>query len=473
MRKAKSYSVLEVLNFSDVGLTFEFYTTKETDFIVSDLSRISSKNVVLTNETKYRPSYSDAILLKEYEATKSRYKLSLAPQNFHSAVPIVEAVSQWINEYCETANDTQMKISLSFNHGQLETLSSISQMNPVRLMLKFDESFVYQRFPDQQNSPYAISIKKMAPINTYISENAIERNINMILTTPQAEYYGIDFSRYTQGVLECNYIGGKGYASNPQNIKDIIEYFIVKTYQSINEENYSDFEKHEITKLADKFSKIQPAYFNPDIFMKEYQDLKVYVNLMTSSQILKSYWSQIRDPLFEMILNGGLRKGQFNYDTDIGKFQLRKGKVTNTILKNMDFVSCELSGVLENSTFVSCELSKSRIYNSKFISGNTINESYLGGASVNSNNEIYKCFVLNNDEIINCPVKESVIKFATPGTKLKVDEQTTVVVKEMPLPQKSHAVQVDEIRDYVWIKGMRKSEDAGFVNLYNKNKYLK
>lgn len=472
MRKPKHYSVTEVLNFSEVGLIFEFYSTKETNFIVNDLSKLTSKQVILTGE-QYTPSYFNAILLKEYDAKRSRYQFHIAPQDYHSIIPIIDSVSSWISESCETTNDTLLKMSLSFNHRNLDTLSRISSMKPSRLILKFDENEVYKRFPNQKNSPYAISIKSLVPSNTYINESEMERHISDLLNNPFSEYYGINFKNYTNGILECNFVGGKDYASKNKEIKDILEYFIVKTYQSINEEEFSDFEKFEIKRLTEGFEKIQMAFYDPETFVAEFKNLGVYVDLKTSLQTLKTYWSSIRGPLFEMIINGGLREGQFNYDTEIGKFQLRKGKLKGTMIRNMDLVSCEISGVLENCSLVGCKINKSRIYNSKIITGNKINESYLNGVSVNKPNEISKSIIENNEEMVNCPVTESLIKYATPGKDLKVDENSTVVIRPLPLPEKTGAIDIDEIRDYTFIKDMNKSGDKGFQNAYNKNTYLK
>jgi hypothetical protein len=474
MKKAKSYSILEVCNWADIGIIWEFYSTKESAFIVSDLSKCTSKNIILTNETIYHPSYSNAILIREYEATKSRYQFHIAPQNYHSILPLIDSVTTWIAESAETSHDTQLKISLSFNHRHLDTLSSISNMNPSRLILKFDENFVYSRFPEQQKSPYALSIKKLAtPVSNYINETEIEKNINYILTTPQSEYYGINFSNYTRGILECNYIGGRDYASKAKEIKEILEYFIIKSYQSLNEEDHDEFEKYEIKKMGARFSKIQMAYYDPEIFINEYKDLKIYVDLKTSDQIIKTFWNTLRKPLFEMILNGNLQKGIINYDADLGIFQLKKTKIQGTYLKNVDFVNCEVSGIFESCTFISTEITNSRIYNSKFIKGNKIINSYLEGASVNKENEITKCYVINEEEIINCPIKESVIKFATPGKNITLDEHSTIVVTQMPLSKKTDAIQVEELRDYAWIKEMNKSEDKGYQNAYDRNKYLK
>jgi hypothetical protein len=477
MKHPKSYSVLEVLNYANVGLIFEFYCTKESEFIVSDLTKYTSKNIILTNEYKYEPSYSNAILLKEYEAKKSRYQFKIAPQSYHSILPIVDSVSKWIAESAQTTYDTNLKISLSFNHRHLETLESISEMNPTRLVLKFDENFVYSRFPEQKYSPYALSIKTLAPTGTYVNEMEISKNIDYILTLPAACYYGIDFSNYTQGILECNYIGGKDYPKKSAEIKEILEYFIIKTYQSLNEdyEFYSAFEMQEMKRITEGFTKIQMAYYDPEIFLKEFANLKVYVDLKTSLQTLKTFWTILRKPLFEMILNGHLREGQFNYDTEIAKFQLRKANIGGTLLKNLDFVKCEITGVLENCTFMNCNVVNSRVYNSKFIDGNNLINSYAEAVSINRHNEVKNSYIINTDEVINCPIIESVIKFATPGKSMTLDENSTMIIKQEPLPQKSEAIQVEEIRDYKFLKDLRNDDykDKGFQNAYDRNKYIK
>jgi len=143
-------------------------------------------------------------------------------------------------------------------------------------------------------------------------------------------------------------------------------------------------------------------------------------------------------------------------------------------ISNVDLVSCDLTGVFEKCSFVLCDIRKSRVYDSKFIQANKISESYLQGASLNKGNEVNQCFIENNEEIVNCKVSESVIKFATPAKNLEVDDKTTVIVKEQSLPQKTDAVKVEEIRDYSWIKDMRQNkEDQGFANAYSKNKYNK
>jgi len=467
--KPKHYSAQEIFNFCNLGIIFEFYSTKNADFIVENLSRRTSKNIILTNENNYNPTYSNAILIKEYEAKKSRYQLHLAEQNYSSMLPIIREVNKWIVESAETTHDTLMKVSLSFNQRHLETLQTISGMNPIRLVLKIDEAFIYDRFPEQKFSAYALSVKSMSPVTAYVSESELQQNINNIITMPQAEYYGIDFSDYTRGILRFNYIGGKNYAEKTTAIQEMLDYFIIKAYQSLNEEDYSPFEMHEMYKITQGLEKFQKSYYDVNSFLKEFTNIKIYIDLKTSEQLVKTFWNNLRKPLFEMIIKGGLNEGQFNLDTDTSKIQLRGARLNATFLKNIEFFQCDINGVLENCNFTSCKLLKSRVYSSKFIKGNSIVESYLYHVSVNNDNEINKSYIINDNEVVNCDISESIVKFATPGQHIKIDEGSTIIVKNQLAPKRTDAIKIETIRDYSWIKAMNKTGDTGYGNAYTKD----
>ncbi|MFA5153450.1 MAG: hypothetical protein WC554_12875 [Clostridia bacterium] len=473
--KAKSFSVDEVLNNSRIGCSFEFYSSKDTTFIVEDLSRLTAKNVIVTNDERYTPTFSNALLIKEYEAKKPRYKFMLDLQQYHSMLPIIQEVNKWLKESAETTYDTLMKVSLSFNHHGLQTLQSISGMNPTKLILKFNENYVYDRFPLQKNSPYAFSIKHVVPVtNMYINETEITKNINNILLLPQNNYYGINFTNYTLGVLEFNYIGGKNYPEKQKEINEILEYYIIKTYQSLNEEDYYKFELDEVKRMTKDFTIIQMAYFDPDIFLREFKNLKVYIDLKTSPQLIKTMWSQIRDPLFETIIRGNFHSGQFNYDSAIGRYQIKGTEIIDANIKNFDFIKCNVNGVFENCNFWNTKINKSRLINSKLVKANDVSESYLNKVSANMGNIIANTFILNNDEILNCQIKESIIKFASIGNLAKLDETCTLIQKPDNASKMVVGISdIDVVRDYRWIKSLTMRHDKGFENAYDRKKYMK
>lgn len=454
MNKPKKYSLNEVFENTTIGLIFEFYSSKDTQFIIKDLNRLTVKNIVLTNRDDYIASFGNAILLKEYEGKKPRYSFKMAQQDFHSMIPILKEVNEWLSVSANCTYDTALKVSLSFNHKNLQTLKDISGMIPTKLILGFNEDYIYKRFPKQKYSPYALSIEKIIPLNEQIYTNDIFKNINHILNIPKTNYYGINFENYTRGILEFNYIGGKDYSEKEQEIIELIEYYILKTYQSLNEESYTKDEIRKIREITENFNKIDESFYEPEKFVKHFPDIKLTVDLRRDKQLLLTYWSQIRSQLFEMVLNNGFSKGEFNYDTQEVKFQLRNAKINSKSINNFDLMKCDIGGVIENCDIWNCNIDKARIYNSKIVKGTTINDSYLNNVSVNYENNLERCFVENFEEILNCNIRECVVKFAAIGKQARLDEHSVIVDRDKINIQPAKGIEIEEIRDYKWIQGL-------------------
>lgn len=473
MNRAKNYSLPEVFNNVSLGFTFEFYSSKATEFMVENLSNLTMKNVIVTNSDSYEPTYSQAILIREYEGKKPRYSFKLAQQRYDSIIPLMKEVLGWITETSQCTQDTVMRVNMSFDHKHLDTLQSISKMNPQKLILKIDEDYIYERFPDQMLSPYSISVKKLLPISEAVYTPDLLKNVNYIIGVPKESYYGINFKDYTRGILEFNYIGGDSYSERQKEILETIQYYVIKTYQSLNELEFTKEEVRELKELTEEFNKIHEAYYEPEKFVELFKDVKVTVDLKNESQLLKSYWPQIRNTLFETVVNQKLREGQFNYDTDYGVFQLRKAEIECSNLKGFDLVLCDVSGVLENCNFVSCEINNARIYNSKMVHKTEVFDSYLNRVTADPGNFIERCFVENKKEMLNCSITESIVKFAGIGNSAKLDE-STVIVDEVINQQPAVGVEVEEIRDYNWLKNLtgKKKEGHEFGNEYIKKTYI-
>lgn len=473
MNKARNYSLPEVFNNVSLGFSFEFYSSKGTEFIVKNLGDITMKNVILTNTNSYEPTYSQAILIKEYEGQKPRYSFKLAQQKYESIIPIVKEVLSWVSETSQCTQDTLMRVNMSFDHKHLQTLQSISNMNPQKLILKIDENFIYDKFPEQKFSPYSISVKQMTPVSEAVYTQDLIKNVNYIIGVPKKPYYGVNFENYTRGILEFNYIGGDSYSESQKEILEVIQYYIIKTYQSLNENEYTKEEIRELKELTKEFDKIQEAYYEPMKFKELFKDIKVTVNLKNDEQTLKSYWPKIRNTLFETVVNQKLREGEFNLDTNFGVFQLRKAEIECTNLKGFDLVLCNISGIVENCNFISCEVNNARIYNSNIAHKTEVKNSYLHKTTVSAGNVLESCFVENNKELLNCSIKESIIKFAGIGQSAKLDESTVIIDNQYTYAP-AVGVEVEEIRDYKWLKDLtgKKKEGHEFGNAYIKKTYI-
>lgn len=474
MRQPKNYNLPEVFNATSIGFVFEFYSSKAENFIVENLSKLTTKTVTLTNDKTYEPSFGNAILVKEYNGKKPRYIFSLAQQKYSSIITIMESILDWISNTADCTIDNVMRINISFDHKHLETLSTLIQLDTNKLVLKIDEDYIYERFPFQKGSPYAMSVKKLLPISETTYTQDLVKNVNYIIGTPEKDYYGINFEDISKNVIQFNYIGGEDYAENKKGILEVLNYYILMTYQTLNEPEYTKPELFELRDLTDDFLKIQEAFYDADSFYKLYPDIKVNVNMSKNEQVIKTYWTMIRSKLFEAVVNHKLKKGEFNYDTDDAQFQLRNAKINCSGLSRFDLVKCDIRGIVESSNLIGCKVNNARIYNSKIVFNNDIKSSYLNAVTIDKKNKIEKCLVENNHEMLNCKITNSVIKFAGIGRSAVIDEESTIVDREEFVSKPKPGINVEEDRDYKWFQKLGGStNEKGYGNEYIRPKYIK
>ena len=467
----KNYSISEVFNNTSIGLKYEFYSSKNPNFIVEDLAKATSKTVMLTGDKKISPSWSTAILVQEFNGKRPRYQFKLAPQDYMSIGPALHSVLAWINEEAVLDYSTKLQVSLLFKNYHLQTLSTIANMEVSKMILKIDESKLYNMFPEMKVSPFSLSVKHIVPFDGFINNSINLSTLNTSFRMPISESYAIDFTEQNYGILKFNYIGGSEYAKNGEYINEALKYYILSTYQVLNTDMYTQDMQYELNKITENYSKLRQAYYEPEFFLKEFKDIKLSVDLIKNVQTIKTYWAQLRTPLFKLMVETNLKKGSFNYNLDESKFELKDAKLKGTRINNLCLVNCEIEGLIENCSLWRCQTKNSRLTKSYLITGNKIESSLLESCKADTNNKIEKSYILNSGEIINCIVNESIIINAGLGSLAKLDEECTLVdLTNKVAPPIKPGIKSEEIRDYKWIKQMNKSEPKGFGNEY-KSKY--
>lgn len=470
--KPKDYSIEEVYNNTSIGLIFEFYSSKEVSFIAEDLSKPLGKTVVVTGQETAMPSWTSSILLKEYNGKRPRYQLKIAQQDYLSIGPILEGVLEWISKNAALDYSTKLSVDLSFKHRNLQTLSTISNMDISKLILQIDENFIYNKFKGMKDSPFALSIKRLVPFKEFINISNPLSSISTSFQLPIAEYYGVDFTNQTMGNLRFNYIGGEKYASKKAEINETIKYYILTTYQSLNSSSYTLEMKHELSKLTENYSKMRRIYYDPDFFISEYgNDLKISIDLKKANQITKTFWSKIRNPLINLMMESDLKKGYLNWDSDLGVFELKDAKLSGVKVSHLNIINCEINGIIENCNIWGSTINNSRLNRSLLVAGNKVKSSLLEICRADRTNTIDRSYIINKGEIINCEVNESIIKNAGIGKNARLDEECTLIEdRVMSAPLHKEGIKVEEIRDYKWIKSMRSSiTDSGYGNEFKIN----
>jgi hypothetical protein len=465
--KPRSYSIKEVYDAAMVAFTFEFYCSKEQSFIIEDFKSIVKKNVVLTDQPNVKPTYSSFVLLKEYDGKRPRYQFKVGYQNYSEVSTFLNTMLFWINENASLNESTLLKTSLTYNFNELKTISSISNMDVTKLILKLDENYIYERFNEMKGNPFVMSAKKLVPYNMSVNVSNVV-NVRNQFNFGVGKYYGIDLSDQVFGELSFNYIGGPKYSEKVKEIYEILEYYVITTYQVLNEPNYSTSEIEELNRLTEEFRTFKKCYYNARKFLDNYKDIKIFIDLNNNPNLIETQWFQIRDKMTRLVLENNIKKCKFNYDTETGMFEVKDAEISSCFLKNLNIIDSKISGVIEHCKIWQCEISNSRVNDSIFVNKNTVSNSFMERIRADKDNKINDSFITNTGEIINCKVTNSIIKNAGIGNFAKLDENCLIIhpIEKNINPEKI-GINVTEPRDYQWIKSLRdvNYKDKGFVNL--------
>ena len=449
----KNYSVNEVLNATSVALAFEFFSSKQEQFLIEDLQKITGKTVILTDEL-YDPSWTTAILLKEYNGPRARYKFNIGFQNYMTVGTILNETLNWINTNAYVNESTGLKIKINFDYKQLQVLNTISNMNTGKLLLKLDETYIHKFFPEAAKSPYCLSIKKLIPINEFSVSDPIISHINTDFFIPTDTYYGVDLTEQKWGTLIYNYTIGVKYPEKTKEINELLYYFVITSFNCLNEQGYSEDEDKEFKRLTEDYRKLRRGFYDPQYFLNEFKDIKISVNLIGNSQTVISFWDKIRNPLLNLMMETEFKKGYINLDTEDQRFQVKNAELFGVKVKDIDVTKSNLSGcILENCNLYHTKVEGSQLFLGIVVGSCEVKESKLTQVRVDRENKIHKCYIINAGEVVNCRVTESVIRNATPGKEFKLDEHTIVVeLKDKLGPPMMTGLDIKEIRDYKWIK---------------------
>lgn len=475
MIKAKNYTTQEVLSNALVGFVFEFYCSKDTKLLADELSQYTKNQVVVSDNEKILPTSTSDVLIKEYNNDRPRYRFKVA-QRFYNEIPHISySLLMYINEHAVLDFSTKAQVNLSFNHKYLQTLYETKNINIGKMILKIDENYIQKRFPKFKNSPFAFSVKKLNPHNNYILPNpkALVETLSNSFNLPFDEYYGIDFTDYTYGTLKFNYIGGPKYSEKPKEFGEVLEHYIISTYQVLNEENKKRSLEIELENIMENYRELFTYYHNPRQFLNDFKKLNIYIDLKTNDMMLESLWPKIRDPLFKILYETEIREGKINLDTFMGVFQLRDIKMKNTKLNEVQLINCETENcVLTNSQLWKTKTYKSRFINSTFVADNKLIQCHLKDARIDRNNILERSYINNNGEVVNCNIKESVVKNAGIGKNSKIDESSVIVDTNKEHKEKiRQGIKPRKEDDITWMKKLRDAnyKNSNFENEFRKN----
>ena len=298
-----------------------------------------------------------------------------------SARLMVIRVSQWISEHGYTNDRSSIHLNISFDDNKGGKYR-IEKMNVLKFILDFKEEEVFHIFPKRENSTYAKSIKYIVPNDetySYSGENIDSHNF----VYPISKYYGINFEKRIKNYLEFRYIGGKDWDKKTNKILGLLDKFIVQLWKSTDDSSFTELNKLELKQVLSDNSKIIDSRSNWKNIEKNWKNIQFTVDFHKDPTIINLYWEKIKKGVIRLFTHGALSKGHINYDSDLGKIQIKDGELSYCVaLEGYDFIDCNINGEI-----IKCDV--------------------FGGVS--SNSDALDCNFYNNAKIVSSKLKSCYI----------------------------------------------------------------
>lgn len=414
-----------------IGFEFEFYSNLNRDEIAENLGKSIGKKIILFNKyhSKFVPTKDVFKLEPDYSGGSKMVELITGPLPYFESIPVLIRILKWIDLNGYTDKRCAFQFGVSIDTSIYPEVPPVSQLNMLKFVLGFDENIVYKRFPDRQGSLYAKSIKRITPSNKFVDPSNLSFIDKNLFEVPVEKNMGINFTKLQDGYFEVRYLGGKDYQKKYSSVKEVIDYIILYTFQTLQSNNiFTDNDLKVLKSFLNEIYKSASTFIDPNAFQKNYPHMNIMVDLRSDPQILRSFFINIREVLYDLIVENGIKDGLVNYDSTLGKFQLKEVKTNRAyLLKDYDILESEITGNLLNCRIFSSKLSDCSLEDCDLITVNEVYRSKIMYSDIMFSNAVHDSYIDNKDKEINCEVYGGVIRSGYIGNLATISPDTEVV----------------------------------------------
>lgn len=370
------------LKDSKVGLEIEFFSNHSFIKTLEKLNNLfTDRQVWGINQyhSDFEPTEHKFKIEPDYSGGAEMVEFITGPLDWIDAKMILIKVLVFIRENGYTDEHCSVHINVSFNK---ESNLDVINLDLLKLILNFNEDYIYEKFPNRRNNIYAQTIKNIIPFTDFKEpETAFNILLNNIKLPEKTKYYGINVNKKYEGYLEYRYIGGKEYENKLDDILELMDYFVLQTRKAIVEK-LDEIDNTKLLAYLDKNINWYRQYSTYDEFLANIDKIKIEVDKLDRYKPIQMNWDNFKQSLFNFIINcADINNAVINYNSNTGRLEVVGAilKDVNTIY-NMDFIDCKIN----NCTLYSCDIINTTI----------------------DNGHIHNCNIYDS-ELNNCKIMES------------------------------------------------------------------
>lgn len=428
----KDSSRISILNGSQIGIEFEFYSNLELEETQKALSKLLNRKIRLEDKahSDFQPSKEVFKMEPDMSGGAGLIELVTGAMPYRDARLVIIKMLGWIRENGYTTDRASIHLNMSFNPDYLADKMMISKMNVLKFILEFDEKRVYKYFPKRENSTYAKSIKWVMPKHEafYYNENLISSDN---FTFANTKYYGINFEKAQKNYLEFRYIGGKDYEKRQEDILHLAEMFIMSVWKSCFNPVFTPENKIEMKRILQKNAPLMEMLKDHAAVNKHWPKIHILVDLQDHPSVIGVHWNRFKTKVLDLLAHGGLEEGVINYDSDYGSVQVKDGKFKVAyLLDGFEFVNCELAGNIENCGIYASKVTGAQILRSNLYQGTEVMDSKVESSFVHGSCTLKNCYVFGKDGIFKGKMEGGIFREGYVGPHARFSDDTEVIVSK-------------------------------------------
>lgn len=416
---------------SKLGFEFEFFSNLNRNEIADSLGKTLGKKILLFDKyhSGFKPTKDIFKIEPDYSGGSKMTEFITGPLPYFEAIAILIKTLKWIDLNGYTDKKCAFQFGVSIDTSIFPDVPPVSQLNPLKFILGFDENEIYKRFPERMGSLYAKSVKRILPANKFVDPSNISFIDKNLFEVPVEKNMGINMTKLPKGYFEVRYLGGKDYQKKYLSIKEILDYIISYTVQTLKLNNlFSENDLKILKMFLGENYKNSSTFIDPDTFQKNYPHLNIMVDLKSDPQIVRTFFLTIREILYDIIVDNGIKEGIINYDSSLGKFQLKDVKTSRAyLLKDYDILNSEITGNILNCRLFSCDLNDCAIEDCDLVTNNEVKRSKIMYSDIMFSNVLHETYIDNKEKGINCEVFGGIIRSGYIGKLATISPETEIV----------------------------------------------
>jgi hypothetical protein len=414
-----------------LGFEFEFYSNLNRNDIASKLGKVLGKKILVFSKyhSNFVPTKDIFKLEPDYSGGSKMVEFITGPLPYYEAIAILIRTLKWIDENGYTDKKCAFQFGLSFDNTIYPDIPSMGKLNKLKYVLGFDEEFIYSRFPDRRDSLYAKSIKRILPTNKFVDPTNISFIDKNLFEVPVGKNMGMNFLKLDDNYVEVRYLGGKDYQKKYSSIKEVIEYILTYTVRTLESNDYfTDNDLKILKEILRNVYKNSSTFIDANSFQKNYPHLNMMVDLRSDPEIVKSFFMNFRDFLYDIIVENGITEGFINYDSSLGKYQLKEVTTDKAhLLQDYDILNSKISGNILNCRIFASDITDSTIEDCDLVTNNEIKKSKVIYTDIMFSNVLHDCYIDNKDKEINAEIFGGIIRSGFIGGLASISPETEVI----------------------------------------------